>query len=386
MAKRIYYCTSGCPGESAPHPFMAAYWLKTRGYEVRIICQGGRGSFAASSVLGTGPVTSLPNSGVAFQASLTREILRQRARHGGNAVYYLHGHVVTQAAYFALLGVSRQRIIYHTQDFIEPGRYPHWEFFERRFARRAGWVISNEINRARALMSCYGLKQMPTVVPTALPKDWLLPDRDSTLRQAMLARVGREDDENCRLIMHEGGFAQVRCGRQLVEAFTRLPVNFILVFTGLKPASEEFITLQRLTSEHGLASRVVVLERLDFGDLLRHTASCDAGILLYPNDGIGNFYQCPGRLTHYLGCGLPVVASNFPGLELLTLKHDLGKVCDPQSSAAIAEAIRSVAGRTKGELARQAVRLRNLSRGELAYETYAGKIEEIVMQLGHPPG
>ncbi len=75
--------------------------------------------------------------------------------------------------------------------------------------------------------------------------------------------------------------------------------------------------------------------------------------------------------------------SHFPGLELLTLKHDLGAVCNPQSPVAIAEAIRSVAGKSKAELENQAARLKKLARGELAYETHAVKIEEIVRQLAN---
>jgi hypothetical protein len=365
---------------------MAAYWLNSRGYDVRIVCQGGRGAFEERTVCGGVPVTSLPSGGIAFQTGLAHELLRERIRGGFSTIFYLHGHVVTPAASIALLGVPRQRIIYHTQDFIEPGRHPHWEFFERRFARRAGWVISNEINRARALMSCYGLKRMPSVVPTALPTDWPRPDCKPELRQAILARVGREDDENCRLVVHEGGFAHVRCGPQLLEAFRMLPKDFVLVFTGMDCGSKEWLELRQLAGKLGLEHRVVILERLDFADLMRHTACCDAGVLLYPNDGIGNFYQCPGRLTHYLGCGLPIIASNFPGLELLTLKHNLGAVCDPQSPAAIAGAIQSVAGRTKYDLKNHALRLKQLACGELAYETYAKQIEEIASQSGKLDG
>ncbi|MBX7246995.1 MAG: glycosyltransferase [Candidatus Sumerlaeaceae bacterium] len=382
MNPKILYLAPGNPVDGAPHPFMPAYWLRSRGYDIQILCQSDRGAFEERTVLGIVQVRGLPGQGIRFQAGLVRELFRQRSRRRSDMVFYVHGHVVTPAANFALVGVPRQRIIYHTQDFIEPGRHPHWELFERRFARRAGWVISNEVNRARALMSCYGLKQMPNVVPTALPRNWPRPDRNPELRKKILARVGRQDVENCRLIMHEGGFAPIRCGRQLVEAFRLLREDFLLVFTGMRDGSEARLALQRVAKELGLEKRILVLERLDFPDLMLHTACCDAGILLYPNDGIGNFYQCPGRLTHYLGCGLPIIASNFPGLELLTLKHNLGAVCDPQSPAAIAAAIQAVAGRKRSDLDSHAAKLKQLARGELAYETHAGPIEDILKSAG----
>ena len=378
---QLIYCTPDCLGVGAPHFFVAASWLKSHGFDIRIVCGGQGGSTQYSHWQGI-PVTSLSGTGVGvgFQTQLAQKLLRQR-RCGRKTIYYINRHTITPAAYIALAGVPRHQIIYHTQDFIEPGRHPHWEFFEKRFAQRAGWVISNEVNRARALMSLYGLQQMPTVVTTALPKDWPRPERDENLRRSILAKVGRVDDDNCRLIMHEGGFAPVRCGRQLVEAFCRLPDNYLLVFTGMKSGSPASRQLQQLVGSLGLEKRVVILERLTFEDLMRHTACCDAGILLYPNDGIGNFYQCPGRLTHYLGCGLPIIASNFPGLELLTLKYKLGAVCDPQLSEAIADAILSVAGRPRWELAKQALRLKQIAQNEMAYEAQAGRIEDILEKI-----
>lgn len=297
-----------------------------------------------------------------------------------NAVFYVHGHVSTLPAYFALRGLPSARLVYHTQDYIEPGRHAMWEFFEKRFIRRAGNVISNEPNRARFLASHYGLKQLPTVVPTALPRDWPRPERDLQLRQAILARLGRHDSDTCRLIMNEGPFTPIRCSRELVEAFQYLPDDFILVFTGVTTGSASEREARHHVEQYGLQRRVVLLERFDFQELLHHTACCDGGILLYPNDGVGNYYQAPGRLTHYIGCGLPIVASNFPGLELLALKHNLGAVCDPTSPQSIAEAIRKIAGRSMVELAEHGRTLKLLARNELSYEAHAWRIEKILNQ------
>ncbi len=374
--ENLMYCCPAIPDQGAPHPFMPGYWLASRGIPVQILCQGEPGLITISTPLGDVPAHRLGIGSAKFSFRLFCALCKARSHHG--TAFLVHSHVCTPAAWVALSGVSRRRLIYYTQDFLEPGRHPEWEWFERRFARRAQWVISNEPNRARFLASHYRLRRMPTVVPTALPKAWPRPQRDQDLRNSILARLGRKDNAACRIVMHEGGYATVRCGRHLVEAFEHLPEDFVLVFTGMLKGSAAAQELDGLTKEAGLQSRVLPLERLTFEDLLRHTACCDLGILLYPNDGIGNFYQCPGRLTHYIGCGLPVVASDFPGLELQISKNDLGAVCNPESAEAIARAIRQVGDRPRPQLAQQAEVLKDLSRNELAYETNAWRIEEIV--------
>jgi len=375
----VFYCTPGDPDAGAPHPFMAAYWLASKGFSVSVVCMGRPQFRIAQSPLATVSTIRIGQGTARFEVGLFRRLLGFRMQSRGKGVFYVHGHCCAIAAGLALAGVPRRRIIYHTQDFLEPGRHPHWEFFERRFARRAGAVICNEPNRARFMASHYGLKRFPTIVRTALPKAWPRSLPDTALRaQIVRAARGPAPLQDVRLIMHEGSYSPLRCGDTLLHALTRLPETHLLVLTGNEPASSKTQALKMRLSALGLERRVALLPRLPFDDLLRHTACCDAGMLLYINDGIGNFYQAPGRLTHYLGCGLPVVASNHPGLELLILKHQLGATCDPTSPEAVAAAIRGVTAATGGEAAARSLRLRELALGEFAYDTDAWQIEHIV--------
>jgi len=76
-----------------------------------------------------------------------------------------------------------------------------------------------------------------------------------------------------------------------------------------------------------------------------------------------------------------VVASRFPGLELLFLKHGLGGLCDPESPADIARAILALDGR--GQAARKAtrLRLRRVFESELCFDRGAGLLEGAARRL-----
>jgi glycosyltransferase involved in cell wall biosynthesis len=369
---------------------MAAIWLARQGYRVTFAGPGEAGAATLATPVADVAAEILTSRRGRLSAwwhvRLLLKILRHRLRGGRDAVFYVQGSGPCAAAYFALLGWPRRRLIYHTQDFLEPGRHRLWEFFERQVAQRAGRVICNEPNRARFLASHYRLAEMPAVVRTGLPRDWPAPERDAGLRRGLLARVGPVGGGEPRLIMAGGGYSPVRCTAELIEAVGRLAPRYVLVFTGMAEGSPGHRAAVDAARQAGVAGRVLFLPHLAYDELLRHMAACDVGVLLYPNDGIGNFYQAPGRLTEYLKAGLPVVASNFPGLELLALKYGLGRVCDPQSPRAIAGAIDALGSRGEAELAAERRRLRDLAQTEFAYETQAWRIEQAIRGLAGAGG
>lgn len=380
----IVFITAADPVQGAPHQAMAAIWLKSLGYRVLCVCCGPASRKSIKTPLATLDVISIQRSenrwaALLWQFKLLIVVMKARIKYI-NSLFYVHGSAVTPASLLALLLVPKHRIIYHTQDYLEPGRHDIWAFFEKRFTRRAGKVICNEPNRARFMASNYRLKVIPSAVRTALPGNWPVADYENNRREELLALFPAAATP-VRLIMHQGPFAKVRCSAQLIEAMTLLPNNFRLIVTGVDTSNANYSTWHDVVKSFGIEERVTYLPHLSFEILLSYTAVCDLGLLLYPNDGVGNYFQAPGRLTEYMRCGLPVVTSNFPGLELLTLKYDIGVACDPENPTEIAMAIVRIGSRSDTEKIRERSRLKELSKAKFAYEIQAWQIEDIVNKI-----
>jgi len=290
-----------------------------------------------------------PKKGVMSAVRLLLHLVRLVGLGRTYDVIYVQGAQQTPFLFWLPLIKRKIRIIYHTQDYLEPGRYRFYERFERRLARQAHYVISNEVNRARFMKSHYGLPHMPVVIRTALPEWWPIPKRSDEFRADILRQSGVADPKKAVMIVSGGPYRDDRMSSQLVEAFARLPDHFVLVFNGpaMAPGRECRAACVKKMEELGISTRIVFLGGLTFEELLSLYGIGEIGVLLYPNEGIGHFYQCPGRLSEYLRSGLSLITSNFPGLELLTLKYKLGAVCDPEAPESIASALVEVAETAK---------------------------------------
>jgi glycosyltransferase involved in cell wall biosynthesis len=316
-------------------------------------------------------------SALQFLAGVMRTIVSERPD-----CVYVQGAQQTPFVLYRLFGIKRCGFIYHTQDYVGPGQHWFYELCERIFARNADWVISNEPNRARFMASSYRLKRMPEVIRTALPVWFPVPSRDDSFRNEMIQNSGLANVIGLKLVVAGGAYRADRMSPQLLEALAILPSNYVLVFTSCPSASSSRRLCDEQSMRLNLGERVIFWHAHDYMHLLKLLSICDIGILLYPNNGIGHFYQSPGRLTEYLRCGLPIVASQFPGLELLTMKYGLGEVADPYSPQSISKAIRRVGDLTELEFTFRRERLQKLALTNLAYEAEADPVfEKIILSI-----
>jgi len=374
IPRRILYLGYALSDQGAPHQAMAALWMARQGAVVRYEAFGRR---EPAPWLGDYPsmyyrqtvVSRRPGALLSMALSVARG-----CQQFSPDVLYVQGAQQTVVALCLLAVIRIPNVVYHTQDYLEPGQHWLYEKCEKVLAKRADLVVSNEINRARFMASNYRLRVVPSIVRTALPTWWLVPTRDPDVRTRIVSQQVPATSTECRLIAAGGGYGESRMSPELLRALQLLPEYYHVVFTGVREESYEHQRLNEEAAELGVSKRVIVMPSLPHDELLSVYAACDVGMLLYPSSGIGHFYQAPGRLTEYLRCGVPVVASNFPGLELMVVKHGLGAVACPTSVEEIAAAISSVCERSEEDLVARRQRLREWAIAEFGYERDAASV------------
>ena len=93
----------------------------------------------------------------------------------------------------------------------------------------------------------------------------------------------------------------------------------------------------------GGGSRVVVLPRVHYDQILEYTASADAGVLLYRNTCRNNYFCAPNKIHEYMMRGLPVVANDYPGMKKLVDGERVGFAIDGEDPRLIADAVNRLA-------------------------------------------
>ena len=371
MTKRLLFISRGDASE-VPHGEICLPALARDGWDIEVVAVGAKSSLLASVRPYSRRSRNLPVAGLAQGVAIFRELLR--ARFSDYDVIYIHSQSLSARAYLALLGPKLGRkIVYHNPDYYDPFSHPWYYALEKRFCRKLDLYLNNEFHRGYITRATYGVCCPVVTVPIMLPACWPFPERDAGVRAEMCGGIS---PDSFVLILH-GGYGEVRMVPELFEALARLPEKFRLVMFDREHRKAE---VDSKLSALGIAHRVVRLPRMNVVQLARYTVNADAGVLLYQNNDIGNFFTAPGRLTEYTGAGLPVIATNHTGLENLIWRYDLGVTVDSTKPVDIAQGILRLAELKQGNQY-SATTLRQTFLDKLAFDLWESDIVRHFNQL-----
>jgi glycosyltransferase involved in cell wall biosynthesis len=309
---------------------------------------------------------------VEFLIRATHALVRLRAD-------VIVGHDVTVMPAVRLARrLRRAAVLYHAHELWSEASEDNaplrglWRRVERWVVRAADRVAAPEPHRAEILRDEYGARQLPVLVRNIPPAAEDAPRGDGTTLHALLGLPA-----DAQVVVYQGLVAASRCLEEAAGALALLPAHVHLVVIG---GGEERMRTQLAAHAMHAAGRLHLVPHVDRAALAPLTASAQAGLLLYRNDGRNNYYAAPNKLYEYLFAGLPVVASDFPGLRAIVDEGGFGSCADPADPHAIADAI--AAALTTADAGPV---LAARARGRFRYEDDVAQLCTMYRQLTHPP-
>jgi len=250
-----------------------------------------------------------------------------------------------------------------------------FERVERRWARRANRVVTVNQPYADVLATRLGPPR-PLVVMNG-PMRWLRP---ATAPRRFHERLGLA--ENARIVLYHGGFSPGRGIEQLIETLASLAPEVVLVLMGYGVLADE---LRVRSADPALAGRLRILPAVPPNELIGWVASADVAAIPIQPTTLNHRLTTPNKLFEAMAAGVPVVASDLPGMAAIVRDTGCGVLCDPTDPVAIAAAIRSVLAASPGQQAAWRTRGIAAASGRYSWEAQvAGLIAEYGRLTGRP--
>jgi glycosyltransferase involved in cell wall biosynthesis len=230
-------------------------------------------------------------------------------RHGGQVVYDSHELFVEQE-----LSAVERRL---------------WRRLEGRLIGRADLAVTINPSIARELMTRYGLARVEVIqnaerLGAGVAKT-----------QAIRARLRLP--ASARILLYQGGLSEGRNLEMPIRALRHVRTPGLhLVYLGDGVLAGRLV---RLAARLGLSERVHPIPAVPQSELLRYTASADAGLIPYLANCLNTRYCTPNKLFEMVAAGIPIVASDLPELRRLVAGHGIGLVGDTATPEGLAASI-----------------------------------------------
>ncbi len=243
---------------------------------------------------------------------------------------------------------GRPPVVYEAGDvYVEAGniaRLPGpvrraFAWLEGRWARRAALVTTANEGYADEIARRYRVPR-PLVLLNCPSRPSTPPDpASSPLRPAAGLAPGR------RIVLYHGGFSPGRGIEQLVSAIDDVPdaVLVLLGYGSLEP------TLRAAAARD--PDRIVVLPAVAQGDLLAWIAGADVAAMPIQPTTLNHRLTVPNKLFEAMAAGVPVVASDLPGMAPIVRATGCGVLVDPTDAHALTAGLRRILDAPAGERA-----------------------------------
>jgi glycogen(starch) synthase len=309
---------------------------------------------------------------------------RAAAREGGPADVY-HGHDLTglPAAVFAQRAYGG-RIVYDSHElYMESGATlgrPRWARAwlarrERAWAARAVALVT--VNQAIADALATELKVERVVVVHNCP-----PRQATEILPNDRLRVAAKIPADSPVVLYQGGLRPGRGIKALAESILETGLEGVhLCYLGFGPLRDEVAALERAPRFQG---RLHLLDPVAPDEVVSWVASADVDAIPIQATNRSYALSTPNKLFEALAAGVPIVASDLPGIRSIVVDDPdgpLGEICDPTDPAAIGDAIKTILALSPEAREDLAARCRKAARDRWNWETESAKLVELYRDL-----
>ena len=185
-------------------------------------------------------------------------------------------------------------------------------------------------------------------------------------------------DEGTRVVLYLG---QVMDGRGLSELFQAIALvdRAVLVVAGFGPDYERY---RAAAGASPAASRIHFMAGVRPHEIPAWNAAADVAVMPVQPDTLNHRYNTPTKLFDAMGGGVPVVASDLPGIRPIVAATGCGELCDPTDPVDVARAIRAVIDASPAERAASRERCLSAARGEYGWDHQAATLMGVYDTLG----
>jgi glycosyltransferase involved in cell wall biosynthesis len=188
-------------------------------------------------------------------------------------------------------------------------------------------------------------------------------------------------DPETRVVVYQGGFSRDRGIEQLIAAIPDVP-GATLVLLGYGTLQAE---LERVVADPATGGRVRILAAVPPAELLDWIASADVVAMPIQPTTLNHRLTTPNKLFEALAAGVPVVASDLPGMAPIVRETGCGILVDPTDAAGIAAALRDVLATPADEMSAWRARCSAAARDTYNWERQMeGLLAEYSRLTGRP--
>jgi glycosyltransferase involved in cell wall biosynthesis len=184
------------------------------------------------------------------------------------------------------------------------------------------------------------------------------------------------------IALYHGSFAPGRGVEVLVAAISEPGLERVhAVFLG-EGSSRAALEAAAADPVHG--GRVHVLPPVDPAELVAWVAGADVGVMPIAPSTLNHRLSTPNKLFECLAAGVPVVASDFPGIREIVLADPaapLGALVDPLDERSVAAGIRSILALDAAAAADLRERCRRAARERWNWERESAALVELYSDL-----